>query len=93
MQFPLKRAQEDSALRKLWLCTAQNKCSRRTIAKALFIKSGKHISLTIFDDKLVTLHNIYNSNLKVEDSSNFNEENVTQLLLSVEATVFYNNKN
>ena len=70
----------------------KDKCSKRIIAKALFIKSGKHVSLTIFDDKLVTLHNIYKPNAKVEDSGHFNEENVTKLLLSVEATVFYNKK-
>ena len=52
----------------------------------------QHISLTIFDDKIVTLHNIYKPNAKVEDSSNFNEENVPELLLSVEATVLYNKK-
>ena len=66
----------------------RDKCSKRTIAKALFIKSGEQVSLTIFDDKLITLHNIYKPN----DSSNFNEENTTELLLSVEATVFYNKK-
>ena len=54
----------------------RDKCSRRKIAKALFIKSGKYISLTIFDDELLTLHSIYKPNAKVEDSSNFIEENV-----------------
>lgn len=79
-------------------CTAQivvvhsseKKYLRRKIAKALFVNGGKHISLTIFDDELVTLHSIYKPNAKVEDSSNFIEENATELLLSVEATVFYN---
>ena len=52
----------------------------------------QYISLTIFDDKLVTLRNIYKPNAKVEDSSNFNEENVPELLLPVEATVLYNKK-
>ena len=35
--------------------------------------------------------NIYKPNA-VEDSSDFNEENITELLLSVEATVFFNKK-
>lgn len=70
----------------------RDKCSKRTIAKALFIKSGEQVSLTIFDDKLITLHNIYKPDANAEDSSNFTEENVTELLLSVEATVFYNKK-
>ena len=43
-----------------------------------------------FHDELVTLHSIYKPNAKVEDFSNFIEENATELLLSVEATVFYN---
>ena len=70
----------------------KDKCTKRTIAKALFLTSGEQVSLTIFDDKLVTLHNIYNPEAKVQDSSTFDEENITELLLSVEATIFYNKK-
>ena len=35
---------------------------------------------------------MYKPNAKVEDSSDFTEENVTELLLSVEATLLYNKK-
>lgn len=70
----------------------KDKCTNRTIAKALFITSGQQVSLTIFDDKLITLYNIYNPQAKVQDSSTFNEDNITELLFSVQATIFYNKK-
>ena len=70
----------------------RDKFSKRTIAKALFIKSREQVSLTIFDDKLITLHNICKPNAEVDDSNDFNKPQVIQLLLSVEATVFYNKK-
>ena len=51
-------------------CTLlKDKCTKRTIAKALLIASGEQVSLTIFDDKLITLHNILNpDSIKVQDS-------------------------
>ena len=70
----------------------RHKCAKRKISKALFIDNGEQVSLTIFDDKLITLHNMYKPNAKVEDSIDFTEGNVTELLLSVEATLFYNKK-
>ena len=70
----------------------KDKCTKRTIAKTLFIKEEERISLTIFEDKLVTLYNMYKPNDKVKDATNFSEEDITELLLSVEATIFYNKK-
>ena len=46
----------------------------------------------MFDDKLITLHDMYKPNAKVEAANDFNEQNITELLLSVEATVFYDKK-
>ena len=65
----------------------RDKFSKRAIANALFIKSGEQVSLTIFDDKLITLHNLFTNQML-----DFNDENVTTLLLSVEAILFYNKK-
>ncbi len=57
----------------------RDKCPKRTI------KDGDQVSLTIFEDKVITLHNIFKPTDKVEDSSSFTEDNITELLLSVEA--------
>ena len=35
---------------------------------------------------------MYKPNDKVKDATNFSEEDITELLLSVEATIFYNKK-
>lgn len=35
---------------------------------------------------------MYKPNDKVKDATNFSEEDITELLLSVEATLFYNKK-
>ena len=70
----------------------KEKCTKRTIAKTLFIKDEERISLTIFEDKLVALYNMYKPNDKVKEAKNFREEDITELLLSVEATIFYNKK-
>ena len=49
---------QDFALCKFWVCTAQRQVFKAgTIAKAMFIKSGEQVSLTIFDDTLITLRN------------------------------------
>ena len=65
----------------------RDKFSKRAIANALFIKNGEQVSLTIFNDKLITLHNLFTNQML-----DFNDENVTTLLLSVEAILFYNKK-
>lgn len=70
----------------------KDKSPKCTIAKALFTKNEAHISLTIFDGKLVTLHNMYKPDAKVADSNDLNEDDVTEFLLSVEVIVFYNKK-
>ena len=61
----------------------KDKCTKRTIAKTLFIKDEERISLTIFEDKLVALYNMYKPNDKVKDAKNFSEEDITYRTTSI----------
>ena len=69
------------------------KCTGRTIVKALFVKEQERVSLTIFDDKLSALYNLYKNQANVtKPFTDLTEEDIMELLLNVEATLFYNNK-
>lgn len=74
------------------MCTVKRQVYKTHNRQRLFIKDEERISLTIFEDKLVALYNMYKANDKVKDAINSSEEDITELLLSVEATIFYNKK-
>lgn len=90
--FPL------NAEKKVLQCTncgcaqLKDKCTKRTIIKALFMKEEERISLTIFDDKLNTLYNIYKQKAQIKPFCELTEEDIMEILLTVEATLFYNKK-
>lgn len=90
--FPLNADKKVPQCANCGCAQLKHKCTKRTVVKALFMKDEERISLTICDDKLTTLYNIYKQNADVKAFSQFTEEDIMELLLTVEATVFYNKK-
>lgn len=73
------------------LTQLKSKCKERFFASVIFSKGGSTISLLLFDDKLRKLHQLYNqqNNLEQEFTS-LNDDGLVELVLTVQATVFYN---
>ena len=76
---------------QLWHDETKN----RALAKVLFVTADqKHVTLTIFDDKLSVLYAIYKQQSGQEkEFSQLTEEDLTEMLLSVNATITYNHNN
>ena len=71
------------------------KCTNRALAKVLFVTADREdVTLTIFDDKLSVLYAIYKQQSgKDKQFSQLTEEDLTEMLLSVNATITYSNNN
>ena len=77
------------------LTQLKSKCHNKIMASILKITGKDTVSLNIFDDTIKQLYNI-----KTEQDAEFqkefadlDDENITELILPVEATVVFNNKN
>lgn len=71
----------------------KSKCKKLMIAKALFIKDKKKVTLTIFDEKLAELYTIYRKQTNsTQLYSQLDEDEIMEFLLCVEAVVCYNKR-
>ena len=68
---------------------------KRAFAKVLFVTAvQKDVTLTIFDDKLSVLYAIYKKQSgHNKEFSQLTEEDLTEMLLSVNATITYTHNN
>ena len=73
----------------------KTKCKNRALAKVLFVTADqKDVTLTIFDDKLSVLYAIYKQQSgQDKEFSQLTEEDLTEMLLSVNATITYTHNN
>ena len=73
----------------------KTKCKNRALAKVLFVTADQQdVTLTIFDDKLSVLYAIYKQQSgQDKEFSQLTEEDLTEMLLSVNATITYSQNN
>ena len=73
----------------------KTKCKNRALAKVLFVTADqKDVTLTIFDDKLSVLYAIYKQQSgQDKEFSQLTEEDLTEMLVSVNATITYTHNN
>jgi len=74
----------------------KSRCKTRALAKVVFNKPDEagEITLTIFDDKLSLLHGIYKMQSGDDkDFTQLSEDDLTVMLLTVNAKITYNNSN
>ena len=74
----------------------KSRCKTRALAKVVFNKPDEagEITLTIFDDKLSLLHGIYKTQSGDDkDFTQLSEDDLTVMLLTVNAKITYNNSN
>ena len=73
----------------------KTKCKNRALAKVLFVTADQlDVTLTIFDDKLSVLYAIYKQQSgQDKEFSQLTEEDLTEMLLSVNATITYSQNN
>ena len=73
----------------------KTKCKNRALAKVLCVRADhEDVTLTIFDDKLPVLYTIYKQQSgQDKEFSQLTEEDLTEMLLSVNATITYSQNN
>ena len=73
----------------------KTKCKNRALAKVLFVTADQEdVTLTIFDDKISVLHAIYKQQSgQDKEFSQLTKEDLTEMLLSVNATITYSQNN
>ena len=72
----------------------KTKCNNRASAKVLFVTADQQdITLTIFDDKLSVLYIIYKQQSGQDKEFSQLTEDLTEMLLRVNATITYTNNN
>jgi len=68
----------------------KTKCKNRALAKVLFVTADQEDArLTIFDDKLSVLYVIFKQRSGQDKEFSQHKEDLTEMLLSVNATITY----
>ncbi|KAK3735183.1 hypothetical protein QZH41_000469 [Actinostola sp. cb2023] len=85
--------------RKVVQCTKcgcgqlRSSCKENTVVKALFLNNNEQVSLTIFNDKLCQLHNMFKEQSPSDKPfDQLDDDDIMELLLTVQAVVNYNSK-
>lgn len=71
------------------LTQLKTKCKQRVLATVLFANG---VSTVMFDDKLRQLHNIFRETNSSKEFSQLDDDELCEVILTVEALVYYNNK-
>ena len=76
------------------LAQLKNKSKQRLLASVIFPSEGSTKSLMLFDDKICELYKLYveQNGLQAEFSS-FDDNNIMEMILTVEAIIYFNTKN
>lgn len=94
----LPRNQQENIIKctNCGMAKLKSRCKTRALAKVVFNKPDEagEITLTIFDDKLSLLHGIYKTQSGDDkDFTQLSEDDLTVMLLTVNAKITYNNSN
>jgi hypothetical protein len=76
------------------LAQLKNKSKQRLLASVIFPSEGSTKSLMLFDDKIRELYKLYvEQNGSQAEFSSFDDDKIMEMILTVEAIIYFNTKN